>query len=204
MEPERDFFEELGDKRTSIFTRIKWKLEAIQDIPRNIREGVSKIIYWLPIIWKDRDWDSYYTLKVLSHKLKAQAAYISKNDRHTRAQHDARNIRICVNLIEKVQEDTYAAEYLDYTVTKNWFEPCEDQENYSTWESKEVSETYDDYFNKYPLIYKRVLNGEGRFKSRREKEDRQAIAMSISHINQTRAHDLLFKILKNESLSWWD
>jgi len=190
--------------KISIFTKIRWKLEDISYIPSTVYQGISKIIYWLPIIWKDRDWDSHYTFVMLSHKLKAQADHISKNNRHTRAQHDARNIRICVDLIEKVREEDYATEYLDYTVTKNWFEPCNDKEDYSTWESKEVSETFDDYFKKYPLIYKRVLNGEKRFGKNERDSNKYTIAMNMACINQTRANNLLHKILKDEMKSWWD
>jgi hypothetical protein len=182
-----------------------WRFDG-KFIFRNIRIGLSKIWYWLPVIWKDRDWDSYYIYEVLKHKLKAQSRYIGTRDIHTRAQQDARNMSICVNLIDKLQDDFYRMEYTDYVKHDHWFEPVPNEPEYSTWESEIVWEKYDEFFKKYPLIHKRVLNGEGPFSlnSGDEKTNLERIAMNISHINQQRAHKLLFKILEEEIEKWWD
>jgi hypothetical protein len=56
-----------------------------------------------------------------------------------------------------------------------------------------ISEHFDDYFKKYPRIYKQVKT-----------EDRHKTAFSLSHINQERAHKLLFKILEQNIRKWWD
>ena len=109
----------------------------------------------------------------------------------------------CVRLIEKVQEEWYGMEYMDYHKTKHWFEPVEDKEGYSTWESKQLEENFDEYFAKYPLIYKRVINGEGIFKLDGT-NDKQRIAMNIGHINHDRARKLLFKIMEQHIERWWD
>lgn len=210
MEPEKDMFEQWKDERAarpwykkiwdsiSIRWRNDWKY-----IPKETVRGLKSIWYWLPIIWKDRNWDSHYIFEILKHKLKTQADYISKMDRHTRAQHDARNMRICTELIQKIQDDFYDLEHMDYHETKNWFEPCEDKEGYSTWESKTLSENFDEYFAKYPLIHKRVLNGEGIFNPKGP-EDKQRIALNIGHINHVRAKKLLFKIMETQIEGWWD
>lgn len=36
---------------------------------RNIKVGVSNLIKWFPIIWKDRDWDSVFLMVMLEKKL---------------------------------------------------------------------------------------------------------------------------------------
>ena len=109
----------------------------------------------------------------------------------------------CVRLIEKVSSEWYNMEYMDYHKTKHWFEPVEDKEGYSTWESKQLEENFDDYFAKYPLIYKRVMNGEGWLKIEDE-NDKQRIAMNIAHINHDRARKLLFKLMEQNIEGWWD
>jgi hypothetical protein len=106
--------------------------------------------------------------------------------------------------MKKVQEEFYSMEYMDYHKTKHWFEPCEDREVYSTWESKLLEENFDDYFAKYPLIYKRVMAGEGVFKRDEREDDKQIIAMNIAHINHDRARKLLFKIMEENIEGWWD
>lgn len=167
---------------------------------KSIIQGIKNLIYWLPIIWRDRNWDQHYIYEVLKHKLKAQSDYISKHDRHTRAQSDARDMRTCVNLIQKIQDDFYGLEYLDYSEIRQWFTPCEDKEGYFEYHSEVVSDDFNSYFNKYPLAYRRVLNGESVFSN----DSRQHIAMNMAHLNQKRAKDLLFKIMNNRIDSWWD
>ena len=193
------------DKKTSIIERISlwWRFDG-RHIPRNIMEGIKNIIYWFPIIWKDRNWDQSFIYEVLKHKLKAQANYIETKDRHTRAKQDARRMRLCVSLIQICQDDTYNTEYMDYAETDFWFEDVEDKPGYSTIESNIIWEKYDDYFKKYPLIYKRVMNGEGVFSLEGRDDDKRVIAMNIGHINQDRAHKLLFKIMESNINSWWD
>jgi hypothetical protein len=109
----------------------------------------------------------------------------------------------CVRLIEKVKDEYYGMEYMDYHKTKHWFEPA-DKEGYSTWESRELEENFDDYFAKYPLIYKRVMNDEGVFNREGREDDKHIIAMNIAHINHDRARKLLFKLIEQHIEGWWD
>lgn len=210
MESKQDIFEQLKEERENrSWIRKKWGKITLwwkfdgKFMRKEFIRGVKKLWYWFPIIWKDRDWDDHYIFEVLKHKLSAQANYIGRRDIHTRAQQDARRMRLCVSLIGKIQDEYYSMEYMDYHKTKHWFEPCEGKEGFSTCESEELEENFDDYFQKYPLIHKRVLNGEGIFKPEGP-EDKQRIAMSIAHINQDRAHKLLFKIMEENILGWWD
>ena len=171
-----------------------------------LKQNIKNIIYWFPVIWKDRNWDDHYIFEVLKHKLKAQAKYIGGRDIHTRAQQDARRMRLCVSLIEKIQEEEYTMEYMDYSKDRYWFEPLNDGTDCSTWESENISENFDEYFKKYPRIYKKVLKGEGPFTldGRDDVELKRTVAMNIAHINQDRAHKLLFKIMEENILGWWD
>jgi len=180
-----------------------WRFDG-RHIPRNILEGIKSIIYWFPIIWKDRNYDHTFIYEVLKHKLKAQANYIASKDRHTKAQVDARRMLICAKLLQKLQDDTYATEYLDYSENDFWFEDVEGKPGYSTIESKVIWEKYDDYFKKYPLVYKRVMSGEGMFSLEGREDDKQRIAMNIAHLNHERAHKLLFKVMQENIESWWD
>ena len=213
MEPEKDMFEQWSDERATRpwykrawdSIELRWNHEW-KYIPKNIKHGLKNLKYWVPVIWKDRNWDSNYIFTILSHKLKGQAKYIGDRDIHTRAKRDSEVMMTCTRLIELVKEEFYSSEYSDYHKTKHWFEPCEDKEGYSTWESRILEENFDDYFKKYPLIYKRVINGEGPFKFDNvvDTENKQRIAMNIGHINHERARKLLFKIMEQHIERWWD
>jgi hypothetical protein len=203
-----DFFEDMKNRpNPNLFRRIwLWWDNDGKYYHKYAKQGIKNLIYWFPVIWKDRDWDDHYIFEILQHKLVAQANYIGRRDFHTRAQLDAKRMRLCVKLIDKVQEEDYAMEYMDYAKDRVWFTPCEDREGSSLYNSETVWEKYDDYFKKYPLVYKRVLKGEGVFTldGRDESEMKRIIAMNIGHINQKRAQDLLFKILNENINSWWD
>ena len=149
MEPELDMFEQWVDedaKKPWIVRKIQWIQlwwsQEGQFTLRNIKTGIKNIWYWLPIIWKDRHWDSHYIFEIMVHKLKAQSEYIGSRDIHTRAKRDSEVMMTCVRLMEKVQNDFYSSEYSDYHKTKHWFEPA-DEEGYSTLESRILREDFD-------------------------------------------------------------
>lgn len=210
MEPELDIFDQWAEERE----KESWLIRKLKYIPlwwdtdgryyhKYLKQGVKNIWYWLPIVWKDRHWDSHYIFEIMMHKIKAQSKYIGECDIHTRAKRDAEIMMTCVNLMKLIQDEFYSGEYSDYHKTKHWFEPAE-KEGYSTWESKLLEENFDDYFKKYPLIYKRVLNGEGPFGREGREDDKQIIAMNIGHINHERARKLLFKLMEENIEGWWD
>lgn len=209
MEPEKDIFEQWKEERESHswirrkcdYIKLWWKHDG-RYLHKTIKNGFKNLWYWFPVIWKDRNWDDSFIFEILKHKLKAQANYIGKYGLHVNNWKDERDMMICVRLIDKISEEFYQMEYMDYHKTKHWFEPA-DKEGYSTWESRQLEENFDDYFNKYPLIYKRVMNGEGWLKIE-DKNDKERIASNIAHINHERARKLLFKIMEQEIERWWD
>ena len=212
MEPELDMFDQWAKEKSE----KSWIVRKIQWIPlwwdqegryihREIARGFKNIWYWLPIIWKDRHWDSHYIFEIMMHKIKAQSKYIGDRGIHTRAERDAEIMMTCVRLMKLVQDETYSSEYSDYHKTKHWFEPA-DKEGYSTWESRILEEDFDGYIKKYPLIEKRVMTGEGIFSLDGEDslEIKQRIAMNIGNINHDRARKLLFKLMEQNIEKWWD
>lgn len=211
MEPEKDIFDQWAEEREKEY----WIVRKLRFIPtwwgnegkyyhKMFGTGVKNLIYWFPIIWKDRNWDSHYIFEIMMHKIKAQSKYIGERDIHTRAKRDAEIMMTCVRLMKKVQDDFYSSEYFDYHKTKHWFEDVPGKEGYSSWESRLLEENFDDFFKKYPLIYKRVLNGEGPFNRENREDDKQIIAMNIGQINHNRANKLLFKLMEENIERWWD
>lgn len=156
---------------------------------------IYNLYRWFPIIWKDQDWDDFYIFEILKFKLKNQAKYIGGKDRHTRAKRDAEIMMLCVRLIEKVQDEYYGMEYLDYCKSEIKFIPSKSYPGSYELESIELSEHYNDYFKKYPLIYRMVpdLNAP-----------KEKIAFQIARINEERAYKLLFKILEQNTRKWWE
>jgi hypothetical protein len=205
-----DFFEDIKNRpRPNLLKKIQlWWNHDGRYYHKYFKHGVKNLWYWFPIIWKDRNWDYHYIFEIMKHKLKGQADYIGRRNRHTKAQQDSRRMRLCVKLMQKIQDGDYTLEHMEYAKNRHWFTQCKDKPGYLEWNTETLSENYDEYFKKYPLVYKRVINGEGPFSLKDlnnvSTERTQRIAMNIGHINEDRAKELLFKIMKDNILGWWD
>jgi hypothetical protein len=112
----------------------------------------------------------------------------------------------CVRLMEKIKDNDYEVEHQEYYNSNVTFIPkiLESGEKVYTYDSKVISENFDEYFKKYPRQYKKVLSGEvNRFKRDGDK-DKNLIAMEISIENHNRAKKLLFKLMDFYIEYWWD
>ena len=114
----------------------------------------------------------------------------------------------CVRLMEKIKDNDYEVEHQEYYNSNVTFIPkiLESGEKVYTYDSKVISENFDEYFKKYPRIYKKVLNGEiGKLILRDDEvENKSIIATKISYENQKRCHQLIFKIMEQNINKWWD
>jgi hypothetical protein len=155
--------------------------------------NIHNLIRWFPIIWKDRDWDDHFIFEILKFKLKNQAKYIGYHNRHMFAKRDAEKMMLCVRLIENIQDEYYGREYQDYHKSELKFINSESHPGMYEMEIEHISDNYDDYFKKYPRIYKQVKT-----------EDKHQTAFDVAKVNEERAHILLFKILEQNIKRWWD
>lgn len=163
-------------------------------IKYNIIDPFKNIIRWIPILWKDKDWDHSYIYDILAFKLKNQADYIGKHDRHITAKREAEIMMTCVRLMKKVSDSFYYTEDYPYRKDKIRFEPT-DNPNLSKIEFDEISDNLEDYFKIYPRLYKLFSKNE---------IDKREIAREISICNEKRAKRILFKLLEENINKWWD
>ena len=80
-------------------------------IKNKIRQ-IRKVLRWIPILWKDRDWDYYFIYEILKQKLIDTEAYIRKDGLHVFNEHDADNIKTAIEMIEKVQTEYHLDKYM--------------------------------------------------------------------------------------------
>ena len=180
--------------RKGISARI-WRI-----LPLGIRSfltGCKNVIRWSPTIFKDRDWDHWHIYNILQKKIEFQRKELINANRHTDINRDNRDMTIVLNLIERVNEDYYGTEHLDYSKSKFRFEPIEGDDEYYTMEQDVISENYDEYIKKYPSSVRKVL---------KEKPDlnKKDLCFWVARNNEEKAHDLLHKILKERIRHWWD
>jgi hypothetical protein len=172
---------------------------------RYFKLSIKNIIRWFPIIWEDRDWDSDFIFIILKTKLKHQSDYIREHDRHTSAKIDSEKMNLCIRLIDKIRSSYYDFEYHDYQEIDYTFIDS-DRPGFKEMIFTDISDNLDDYFKLYPLIYKKVLNGEGKLSIYEEDGslNRKRVAMNMASINHNRAKRLLFKIMERDIEKWWD
>ncbi len=189
------------------WTKIGYKV-------RGFFTSVGNLIKWFPVIWKDRDWDDHYIFEVFKFKLEKQAKYIKEKGFHTNSDLDSKRMMLCVKLMEKVQEEFYTMEYMDYEDKDFFFVPTgddiEDVLGGYYMETRLKKENLNDFFKKYPLVYKKIVTDKKYHIFKMDNEDltsyevKSRIALNIGRYNHERARKLLFKILSENIERWWN
>jgi hypothetical protein len=198
---------EKENKLTLILNYVKYHLiDDIRYLPNNISTGISNIIKYFKIVWNDRDYDYTYIFNILRFKLEKQAKYINDKNRFISSRRNAELMLLTSRLIELIKVDAYDTEYMDYYESKIEFVPYGDKKDLFSMEETMIYENFDEYFKKYPLQYKKALNGElNRFtREEDESKNKKIYAMEIAQENHNRCRRLLFKILESNIEKWWD
>lgn len=190
-------------KMLTIPNNSAWERKSIRRYIPNwllgVIDGITNIFKWMPIIYKDKHWDGYYIFEILKKKIELQRAYIVEHNRHLSVPVDNYFMTVCLNLIERIQDETYELEYMDYHTTKFEFIPYDDNPDYVELDSTLVSERFDDYIAKYPLVAARLIKEKPELAN-----DKQFLCYHISQRNHQRCKELLFKILNNHIERWWE
>ena len=180
-----------------VYRWIKWDLKHF---PRNVKQGFKNLYKWLPIIWKDRDWDDHYIFEVLKFKLKNTADYFEEKQRFVGWESEVKYIRICESLIKKIQDDYYRMEYYDYVEHNIQIVPALDKDTYKL-KSTVTKNNLDQYLALYPRTKKQVI-ASGKYKNYTPED--MGIALSMGMERHEKARKLLFKIIQERIEAWWD
>jgi hypothetical protein len=180
----------------------RWFDRLLFDPVSSVTHGLASLWRWLPAVWRDRQWDEAYILRVLQAKVEMQRRALVEANRFVGVDAVNRDMTLVLNLIERVAAEHYGCEYLDYFESRHWFEPTterdEDGEQFFSWESEVTSERFDEFLGKYPSSLRAV---------RREnpgEEDKKRLCMLVAQRNEAKARALLFRILRDKMPAWWD
>ena len=184
-------------------TSIGSFLMKILDFLNDVGVGLSNLYYWIPTIWKDRNWDDTYIYTVLERKIYLQREYLVSNNRHSGVDINNRDMTIVLNLIDKVKNEYYCTEYFDYNESTFDFVEIDrkDGKGGKLYELKSdiISENFEDYLNIYKNSTRIVKN---KFKDK--ESDKSIIPHRVGLHNHIKAKKLLFKILEQRIDYWWD
>ncbi len=176
-------------KNWKIFKSWWWHSTGFH-LHKIIWTGVKNIIKWIPIVWKDRDWDHAYIMYALRFKIKNTADYIEKHKRYENWQRDVERMRLCIRLFDALEEDIYELEYQKYYETRGYV----DHDDF--YQQEILRDDLDTYLDKYPNYYRRLPD--------KDKERKIWAALMIGHARHNRASNLLFELIKRNIYYWWD
>ena len=177
--------------RNTLYGRLHWRI-------RYFLEGVKNIIRWIPTLYHDRDWDGNYILKILQKKIEFQRKGLINANRHTEVERDNRYMTLALNLLERVREEHYQLECMDYWDNIISFEDVPGKPELKSIEIETKTERFDEYLNKYPSSVRAIIKEHG------EQDDKKRLCLMVSYYNHNKANKLLFRVLEENVAHWWD
>ena len=178
-------------ERITLYGRLHWRI-------RNFLTSCHNLIKWFPTIWNDRDWDGHYILKILQKKIEFQRKELVNANRHTRIESDNRDMTLALNLLERVKEEYYSLECMDYWDSEIVFDDVPENPELKSIEVNTTAERYDEYLSKYPSSVRALTKKHG------EELDKERLCLMVSNYNHEKANKLLFRILEERLAFWWD
>lgn len=183
----------------------RWFRWSAKHLPKDIAQGFKNIWRWLPIVWKDRDWDDYYIFEVLKFKIKNTRDLTEKNQRFVGWESQVRYMRICEKLITLIQDEYYSHEHFDYYDNKFSFEKIKGSDNFEM-KSEVLRDDLQSYINKYPNTKRLVINHPkySKFTNSMSEVTDSRLAIVMGMARHEKSKKLLFKILEQKIENWWD
>ena len=177
--------------RNTLYSKLHWRI-------RYFFYGVKNIIRWIPTMYHDRDWDGDFILKILQKKIEFQRKELINDNRHMCIDKDNRYMTLTLNLLERVRQDHYGLECMDYWDDNISFENILDKPDLKSIEIKTTGERFDEYLNKYPSSVRAITKEYGVI------EDKKTLCLKVSYYNHSKANKLLFRVLEEKLTQWWD
>ena len=178
-------------ERTTLFDRLHWRI-------RYFLTGCRNLIKWAPTIYHDRDWDAHFILKMLQKKIEFQREELVNANRHMRIELYNRDMTLVLNLLERVREEYYNLECMDYWESDIIFNDISNSGGHKLADIVEKWEKYDEFLLKYSSSVRAVIKEHG------EQDDKQRLCLMVSRYNHKKANKLLFRILEERLTFWWD
>lgn len=154
---------------------------------KNILKNIKRLIRYIPVIWKSRDYDYVYAIELFRMKLEDIAAFLDSDKAYGMdAKKRAERIRFVTDVMKKVYNEEYLMSYADEAV-KKWGE--------FKFEFV-VSPEGDD-------LYEMKSTYGGRELTKKEQGELHEM-MYKAQKKQDRAHKILWRMIERDIEDWWD
>jgi hypothetical protein len=148
-----------------------------------------KKLRWIPIIWKDQDWDHWYLYKIIQVKLKHMEEYQRKYGISVNNNDYADQMKVCINLLERLIKDDYM---------ENAFKNHDVKWGESSLTFSPLPEN--DKLSSIGIKREKAITAE------EIEQERKEAKRLYKHADKLQQQDLdiLFSNMKKQILGWWD
>jgi len=81
--------------------------EKARDVFYDVKYGIGNLIYWLPIVWKDRWFDWIFMVRILEHKMRRMAKMTKERGWQECSPEKAAQMLVCADLCKRIRDDEY-------------------------------------------------------------------------------------------------
>lgn len=141
-------------------------------------DGIRNVIRWIPLIYRDRDWDYVYLMEIIKFKLENMEECFRKYGCTVDSKRKAKEMRICIKLLGRIAEDDYCEKEYD--------------DHYEKWGRPE--------FKDHTIKCSKIITKDDELQSRKESNRLYEKEEKLKKQDM----DLLFKIMRRKILGWWD
>lgn len=158
--------------------RHLYPFKKLHSIYYNVKYGIKNLYHYLPVIWRNREWDEYYIYALLAKKFE-RMEYLHSNHGHlVRSLRKAKQLMIAKNLAKRLVEQNY----LDNALIND-----SDNEVDFTFEKIEDSE-----------FVRMIDNRTQKQKDAFNRARKRAQAM------EKQDREMLVKLMGKYLMEWWD
>lgn len=170
------------------FTIVRLIEETYSFFHRDIPYGIENLIVWFKTIWTDRDWDYIFLFYILKLKLSRMEKLIREHGKHLDSDLDARRIKRCVIILDRLIKDEYQEKALERHDKK--------------WGNRDYR------FEKIPgtNCSKLEIDIENATTDELKEQERQEFLKYTKfawHVKQ-KDIEILFNTMKKHIFEWWD
>jgi hypothetical protein len=144
---------------------------------KNFIANITRVVSYLPIIWKDRDWDHTFILILLQFKLKRVHKYLKQQGLREFSRTEDRKFKATLGALERLIDE-------DYIETE--------------WKA---------HFDKFPPIIESTCNGTITItqcgNTEKINKERRILSTKEQHLREFYT-DLFFDYFKKHHTRWWD
>lgn len=191
-------YQQLPVPSDSAWSRNKW-LGYVPVWLKQFFQGLRNIIRWIPIIYRDKDWDHSFLTDMLQKKLEFMRHELVTANRFQGVEAVNKDITLALNLLERIKHSHYELEIYDYIKRSYDFVPADVTAEYYVMQDTILEDNLDEYLAKY-----KRTTGKLRKKYKLKYDQTEKLAYKVSSYNQDKCERIFWKLMHYKLNHWWD